>query len=163
MICLPRPAYVQAADFRTAQAHATQYLLISVSSAFLPRCFGCFRMDDADLHKFGWLRIDVAALREFGCLRMDVAVLREFGCFRMDVAVLREFGCLPMDVSVLRELGCSRMNLVLLRQFGWLIDVDLQILGEAVKNLNSLSGQEQPRPQDFFLKFLKGHPFIKMQ
>ena len=65
-------------------------------------------MDDADLHKFGCLRIDVVALREFGCHRMDVAALREFGCLRMNVAVLRQFECL--------------------------IDVDLQILGEAVKN-----------------------------
>lgn len=51
---------------------------------------------------------------------MDAAVLREFDWFRMDVAALREFGCLRMNVAVLRQFGC-------------LIDVDLQILGEAVK------------------------------
>lgn len=51
---------------------------------------------------------------------MDAAVLREFDWFRMDVAALLEFGCLRMNVAVLRQFGC-------------LIDVDLQILGEAVK------------------------------
>ena len=65
---------------------------------------------------------------------MDVAVLREFGCFRMDVAVLREFG------------RC-------------LIDVDLQILVEAMKNGKKLLGQEQLRFQCFFLEFWKERPF----
>lgn len=76
---------------RTSKAHATQYLPIYASSVFLPRWFGCFRMDAAVLREFDWFRMDVADLREFGCLRMNVAVLRQFGCLiDVDLQILGE-------------------------------------------------------------------------
>lgn len=63
-----------------------------------------------------------------------------------------------MHVFVLRELGCLRMNVVVLRQFVWLIDVDLRILGEAVKIEIACRDRSNLVLKAFSLNFGRGTP-----